>query len=243
MSRAFTDFMVYEHWRSDTDQCFYVGKGRRVRPTEMSTRSERHKRVVAKLKRDGHSVIVKIVDRNLPEVSAFLLERMRIATYRAKNIELVNFTDGGGGISGYKHTPEARAKIKENNAGNQDAVRASRSERMKRDNPMRRKEVADKVSRNMMGKSLSAASVQKLSKSLTGRKLSTEHKEKLKAAVAKRVNPMKDPIIRAKVSAKLTGKPGPLLGKKLSPEWRENIKRGWEKRRAAKQIMEANNVA
>jgi hypothetical protein len=155
----------------------------------------------------------------------------------------VNVTDGGGGVSGYKHTPEARAKIKANNAGNQDAVRASRSERMKRNNPMQREEVAYKVSRDMVGKPRSEASVQKQAETLTGRKLSIEHVGKLKAAFAKRDNPMKDPAVRVKVSAALTGKPSPMRGWKLSPEWRENIKRGWEKRRAAKQIMEAENVA
>jgi hypothetical protein len=107
-----TDYLVYEHWRTDTMQPFYVGKSnaRKRRAGNMSMRSDLHKRVVAKLKREGHSVIVKIVDRNLPEVSAHLLERMRISTYRAAGIAIVNRTNGGDGMSGYKFTDEQRAR-------------------------------------------------------------------------------------------------------------------------------------
>ncbi len=110
-----TDHLVYEHWRTDTNAPFYVGKSnaRKRRPTNMSMRNEHHKRVVAKVRRDGFDVVVKIVYENLPEESAFALEKMRIAYWRSCGVELTNATDGGDGMSGYVFTDEQRARCSE----------------------------------------------------------------------------------------------------------------------------------
>lgn len=100
------DFYVYEHIRSDTGAVFYVGKGRGRRAWRLAERNQMHRRVVAKLARDGGSVEVRFVRTELPEPCALTLERLRIAALRAANVRLVNLTDGGEGSTGYKPTTE-----------------------------------------------------------------------------------------------------------------------------------------
>lgn len=104
-------FCVYEHWRSDLNVCFYVGKGTRRRAFSLE-RNDRHDKVVRKLFRIGANVEVRIVQGGLTEMAAFALERERISFWRTKHDHLTNMTDGGDGTSGYTFSPEQREKIR-----------------------------------------------------------------------------------------------------------------------------------
>lgn len=104
------DFYVYEHWRPDTDVCFYVGKGRKRRAYKMD-RSSHHMRVLKKLARLGLAAEVRIVAGGLTEPEAFELERERIEFWLLCGVELTNKTEGGEGTSGYQFTAEQRAKL------------------------------------------------------------------------------------------------------------------------------------
>jgi len=106
-----SSFYVYEHWRPDTGACFYVGKGRDKRAWHVRDRNDRHMKVLAKLRRLGLVVEIKIVVDGLDEIDAFQIERARIAQWRAEGVELVNMTDGGDGVSGLVMSDEARAKM------------------------------------------------------------------------------------------------------------------------------------
>jgi len=104
-------FYVYEHWRLDRRECFYVGKGKGGRANELRRNRNRfHKFIQAKLSRLGTAVEVRIVTDGLSESEAFILERERIAFWRANGADLANWTDGGEGPSGYKQSPEHRQK-------------------------------------------------------------------------------------------------------------------------------------
>ena len=46
-------FYVYEHWRLDRDECFYVGKGKKYRAYKMQDRNRYHAAIVGKLQREG----------------------------------------------------------------------------------------------------------------------------------------------------------------------------------------------
>lgn len=105
-----TGAYVYEHWRPDTGQCFYVGKGRGKRARD-STRNQHHKNVVAKLVRQGLNFEVRIIADSLSDAEAFALEVERIALWRSVGIRLANLTDGGDGPS--NPTEEVRRKIRE----------------------------------------------------------------------------------------------------------------------------------
>lgn len=102
-------FYVYEHWRLDRDECFYVGKGRAGRAYSMKGRNCHHKAIVAKLSRIGSALEVKMVAVGLSEADAFALEIERIVFWREAGADLTNMTDGGEGISGLRHSDETKA--------------------------------------------------------------------------------------------------------------------------------------
>jgi hypothetical protein len=102
-------FYVYEHWRLDRDECFYVGKGRAGRAFSMKDRNRHHQAIVAKLARIGSAFEVRMVATGLLEENAFSLERQRVAFWREANVDLTNMTDGGGGVRGL--SPEVRSKM------------------------------------------------------------------------------------------------------------------------------------
>ena len=49
-------FYVYEHWRPDRDEPFYVGKGRGGRANMMARRNKYHKAIQGKLHKNGYAV-------------------------------------------------------------------------------------------------------------------------------------------------------------------------------------------
>jgi hypothetical protein len=106
---------IYVHYRGDNLSPFYVGKGTRKdkntykgvyeRAFRKSRNNKYWNRIVNKV---GYHVL--IIHDNLTEPQAFDMERAYINWYGREN--LVNFTDGGEGMSGYKHTEEAKKKYK-----------------------------------------------------------------------------------------------------------------------------------
>lgn len=114
------EFYVYEHWRPDTNKCFYVGKGKGKRAHNMGWRNPYHKAIQVKLRRLGMEVAVKIIQSGLNEEAAFALEQALIASWRASGLTLVNQTGGGEGISGASE--EVRRKIGQSKIGNKNMV-------------------------------------------------------------------------------------------------------------------------
>ena len=95
-----TKFYVYEHWRLDRDECFYVGKGMKNRAYKMRDRNAHHRAIMGKLFREGSGMEVRMVATGLTEDEAFALEVERIAFWREAGADLVNQTYGGEGVSG-----------------------------------------------------------------------------------------------------------------------------------------------
>jgi len=113
-----TNFYVYEHWRTDRDECFYVGKGHGSRAYDMRRRNNYHKAIVNKVRKFGFAIEVKIVASNLFEEEAYRLEVEQIQFWKSSNIELANLSSGGrGGSSGVKASEEKRKKISESLKG------------------------------------------------------------------------------------------------------------------------------
>jgi hypothetical protein len=94
------NYYVYEHWRTDRDECFYVGKGKGIRAYKMSCRNRHHAAIQAKVAREGFAIEVKIVASGLSENEAFNLEMRRIAFWRDQGVDLANISSGGDGPSG-----------------------------------------------------------------------------------------------------------------------------------------------
>lgn len=105
------EFYVYEHWRPDKGECFYVGKGTRRRSGQMKARNAHHLHIQNKLRSAGLSVDVRMISSGLSEGEAFILEAQRILHWKQVGHSLANHTSGGEGVSGFKLTAEQREKI------------------------------------------------------------------------------------------------------------------------------------
>lgn len=109
-------FYVYEHWRLDRDECFYVGKGKGRRAYTRSGRNTHWYNIVNKLERIGSGYEVRLVATALTESDAFVLETERISFWKDK-VDLCNKTDGGDGVSGLVMSDESRKKMSEKAKG------------------------------------------------------------------------------------------------------------------------------
>lgn len=98
-------FYTYVHVRNDTSEIFYVGKGTAKRAYSRYERNNLWHKIVKK-----HGYTVQIISYWETEQEAFEHEKNLIKSYRESGVDLANFTDGGDGVSGYRHTKEAKAK-------------------------------------------------------------------------------------------------------------------------------------
>ena len=150
-------FYVYEHWRLDRDECFYVGKGKDGRAYNMSNRNAHHKAIMAKLSREGSGMEVRMVNTGLTEEEAFSLEVERIFFWREIGADLANHSNGGEGKTG-PHSAEHRLRISLANTGKKvtqhqkDAVSASNKRRKGLKVKERSKSHIDALSKSLKGR-------------------------------------------------------------------------------------------
>ena len=95
---------VYVHRRATDRSVFYVGKGKDRRAWDRQGRNRHWRHIVQK-----HGFEVEVIKATMPEACALSLERALIAALGREH--LANVVDGGGGTSGWKHSPETRARI------------------------------------------------------------------------------------------------------------------------------------
>ena len=111
-------YYVYQHRKADSNEIFYVGKGKGNRLHGTQGRNKYWKHTVAK-----HGYVAELLISEIDEDFALLIEIETIATYRQRGIKLVNLTDGGEGVSGYSHpmSDENKKKRSQFMIGNQYA--------------------------------------------------------------------------------------------------------------------------
>ena len=100
---------VYLH-KKDNGSIFYVGKGTGYRAWHFTNRNAYWKRV-----RKKYGVNVVIFKDDMTDEDALNLEVELISVIGKKN--LTNFTDGGDGTSGYKHSEETIRKMSKSHKG------------------------------------------------------------------------------------------------------------------------------
>lgn len=100
------EYYVYEWYIIDTNEVFYVGKGKNFRYRDIKNRNKFFKDMYS-----SHNCKVRKVYENLTEEEAFEKEIELIKYYKTNtNFRLTNQTDGGDGVSGWKPSQEFREK-------------------------------------------------------------------------------------------------------------------------------------
>ena len=94
--------VLYEHWRTDTNECFYVGMSwasEDVRPYDMFMRSDDHKSIQKEVKENGGVVETRLIECSfLTKSELHQLERYQIEYwYDLIGDRLVNKASGGQG--------------------------------------------------------------------------------------------------------------------------------------------------
>ena len=107
-------YYVYEWYILDTNEVFYVGKGKDNRVSSLRGRNKFFNDM-----HSSHECGYRIVKNNLSEKEAFDFEIYLIKHYRDNfpNYRLTNQTDGGEGISGYKMSDKERLHLSRINKG------------------------------------------------------------------------------------------------------------------------------
>lgn len=148
-------YYVYAHIRLDNNEIFYVGKGCGNRKNWKWGRNKHWNNVVQK-----YGYRVEVLFDNLNEAEAFEKEKEVIKTLKDQQKEIVNYTNGGDGVSGYTHSQKTRQKIREKAIGRKygTETREKRRQSMlgknKGDkNCMKNPETVEKMRKSKMGKS------------------------------------------------------------------------------------------
>lgn len=216
---AKAEFYTYVHRRADTNEVFYVGKGKGARCRATQNRGQHWNRVVAK-----HGIQIEIVAHFYKEEHAFDHECLLISEYRAAGVALVNRTDGGDGASGAKRSDETKRRMSAAGMGKHGGKRSEQARANMRSaavgrRPMPPEAIAKTVAFHT-GRKRSPETLAKMSAALrgknVGRTFSEETRRKLSDALTGRTY---SPETLAKMSASAKArKRAP-----LSPEHRANL--------------------
>jgi hypothetical protein len=195
-------FYVYEHWRPDTNTCFYVGKGKGNRAWDMKNMRNRHfMAVISKLISMGLMVDVRLIAKNLLEEDAFSMEVEKIAFYGIDN--LTNMTSGGDGLK--NPSKETREKIsksqKERFARPEEKEKAS----LRSKNRITSKETKKKISLLGIGRKHSPETLEKMKIAAKIRGISekTRKAQKLSVTGKKRAPFSEETRAKMSISSKL----------------------------------------
>lgn len=111
-------FYVYEHWRPDINECFYVGKGSGNRGYDMWNRNRDHNQVQMELAKQHLGIEVRIVFVSDVESIIYAMEEYIIQRWRSSGNSLIaNLRKGGGSNSGWKHNEESKKRMSESRKG------------------------------------------------------------------------------------------------------------------------------
>lgn len=105
--------LIYEHWRPDTNECFYVGASKIgiERAAKFYRSNDEHIKVVAHLKSLGLAPFYKIIWDDLENDCVDAYEKIRISTQKAiLGEKLTNKADGGQGFN-INWTAEMRSEM------------------------------------------------------------------------------------------------------------------------------------
>lgn len=103
---------VYIHRKKSDGSVFYVGRGIGRRGWQKSGRNDRWLKVFKK-----HGRTVHIIKDDLSYECSLTLEKILIWNLRKSGVDLVNMTDGGEGVNGYRPSREERTQLSRAHGG------------------------------------------------------------------------------------------------------------------------------
>jgi hypothetical protein len=226
-------FYIYAHYRNDTGEVFYIGKGEGNRHKSKQGRNPYWHNIVK-----AHGYKIEILQHYESEEEAFKAEQELIFGLGRKDLRkglLVNMSDGGEGASGAVRTPEQRQRYSESTWMRTEAGKAS----MRGDlNPAKR----DDLRALLAERNAHRDPAVREKGAATFRAMGDAHPSKSEKhrTMMRENNPVKDPEVRAKISKAKTGKPSPRAGMKVGPmseeqkiKIKEALSRVWDAKRAS----------
>ena len=163
-----SNYYVYVHYRLDTGNPFYVGKGTKYRASCCQDRNKYWHNIVNK-----YGYRIQILQDNLNKIQALNAEKLTISLFK-KFYNLVNYTnggDGGNGLKGKDHPLFGKPRTKECKDKISNSLKGKSFQHC----------------RYWAGKSMPEETKNKISEKMKGRKLSDQHKLALSEAKKKRV--------------------------------------------------------
>lgn len=144
-------YYVYIWYIVETNEVFYVGKGKGKRYKDTSHRNKFFKDMY-----DSHNCDVRKIYENLTESEAFQKEQETIKWYKENtNFRLTNQTDGGEGSSGWvppKEFRDKQSKIHKEQWQDEEFREKMMIIRTDDDGPYKSKEFREKISQLVQGK-------------------------------------------------------------------------------------------
>lgn len=182
---------------SNPTEMRYIGKtcdatpeGRRtshINEAKKSLEQTYKLRWIRKVLKANGTIAVTIVEDNLTEEESFQRETYYIDYYKSLGHRLTNATSGGEGISGYKHTEEAKEKIQATSTGRVHSEETKAYLRAVNIGKKYSEEVKAKQSAVKKGKKTSEETKAKQRAAQTGKIVSEETRAKLSTAGTGRV--------------------------------------------------------
>lgn len=219
-------FYIYRHIRLDTNTPFHVGKGFGRRAYQKTCRNLYWHNIA----KNGYEI--EIILENLTEDEAFAKEKEFIKLYKSLGYCETNFTDGGEGTSGHKHTEEIKchwSKIRKGRPSLKKGIPISEEQKLK-------------ISNTLKGHKQSEETINKRIKSITGIKkkpMSEQGRNNIKQAIVGKRQGKLNGMFGKKQTEETKNKiKEKALGRKLPPrteEYKQKIselkKRWWENKR------------
>lgn len=181
-------FYTYAHYKPD-GSIFYIGKGKGKRAYDSIRRSVYWKRVVEKYGNPN----IEILAYWKTDIEALSHEKLLISCFKDMGHKLVNLTNGGEGVSGYKHTEQALEKMRGRTGEKSPMFGKPKSNSIKlmiskaNSGKVRTEEHKQKISNRFKGRVFSKETLAKISESLKGRVFTQEHKDKIRITSQKLV--------------------------------------------------------
>lgn len=185
IGHEFNDFYVYSWFRPDTNEVFYIGKGRGDRAKVTGKRNSHFRNIIALLERASMKPVVTKVRDGLSEEEAFKLEMELIELHGRRSVggTLVNMTDGGEGRTGSIPSDEQRERVslalKSTLQGEALREKWSEAQRERYKDPSQRAKTSEAVRRRYEN----PAEREKMAVSLRGVPKTTEHVQSVRNAL------------------------------------------------------------